>query len=372
MFDMSVNRWDTRSTNSSDAATSVSGAQFRYMQSFGRMLNAQAGWQGQITERTRTLSVEDRTSTHNTFNALLSSAYQNLVWGTASWISRRVNNAFEDEDVENVNDTGVAQIKFLPTSPLRMETHWNYVSTTQNGLRNLTEYASLQAVLTGPRRARWHGLAQMTQRFKMQREGAGVVPSNLYYLTLRGNVYPGVDARAEVSIAKKNPDVATTTPKYQSVSLLELYLKPRLSWLLALNARSVNFSDNIYFTRNDRYNYGLTANYFARQYFTASADLRYNITKTGVPRSDTSIVLNASLTMRGRSSIMFSYGVNEVNFDVEDDPTGVTLDSRSNHLNFHAQVWITKSGVVSLMYTDVSRDDGTDNSFLTLNYRQDF
>jgi hypothetical protein len=372
VFDLGANRWNTKSTNSAEAATSVSGARFRYTQSFGPMLNAQAGWEGQLTERSRSLSLEDRKTTNHTFNGLLSSAYQNILWGSASWISRRLNSEFLAENIENINDTGTAQLKFLPTSPFRVELLWNYLSTKQNGARNLSEFATVQAVLTGPRRARWHGLAQMAQRFKMQLEGNGVIPSNLYYVSLRGTVYHGIDARAEVSVAQQHDDVPTTTRKYQSTSLLELYLKPRLSWLIAANARAIKYSDNLYFLNNDRFNYGLTANYFARQYFNAGVDLRHNISTTGLRRNDTSVVVNANLSMRSRSSMMFSYGINEVDFDINDDPAGLTPDTRSNNLNFQIQVWITRSGVVSLMYTDVSRNDGNDTSFLTLNYRQDF
>jgi len=372
VFDMGLNRWNTKSASSAEAATSVSGARFRYTQSFGPMFNAQAGWEGQLTERSRNLSVENRKSTNHTFNGLLSGAYENILWGSASWISRRLNNEFLDENIENVNDTGVAQLKFLPTSPFRIELDWNYLSTQQNGTRNLSEFATVQAVLTGPQRARWHGLAQMAQRFKMQREGAGVIPSNLYYVSLRGAVYPGIDARAEVSVAQQHDAVPSTTRKYQSTSLLELYLKPRLSWLIAVNARAIKYSDNLYFLDNDRFNYGLTANYFARQYFNAGMDVRHNISTTGIRRNDTSFVVNANLSMRSRSSMMFSYGINQVDFEINDDPTGLTPDSRSNNLNFQIQVWITRSGVLSLMYTDVNRDDGNDTSFLTLNYRQGF
>ena len=372
VFDMGVNRWNQKSTNATEASTSVSGARFRYTQSFGPMLNAQVGWEGQITERSRNISVEDRKTTNNTFNGLLSGAYQDILWGSASWISRRLDNEFLEENTENVYDTGVAQLKFLPTSPFRLELDWNYVATEQNNLRNLSEYATVQAVLTGPKRARWHGLAQAAQRFKMQQEGAGVIPSNLYFVSLRGSIYRGIDARAEVSVAQAHDDVPSTTRKYQSTSVLELYLKPRISWLIAVNARAIKYSDKLYFVNNDRYNYGLTANYFARQYFNAGFDVRHNIATTGVRRNDTSVVLSANLSMRSRSSMMFSYGINQVDFDINDEPTGLTPDSRSNNLNFQIQVWITRSGVVSLMYTDVSRDNGNDTSFLTLNYRQDF
>jgi hypothetical protein len=374
VFDMGVNRWNTKSTNSADASTSVSGARFRYTQSFGPMFNAQAGWEGQLTERSRTLSLDDRKTTNHTFNALMSSAYENILWGSMSWISRRLTSdaANAVEDVENINDTGSFQLKFLPTSPFRLEFDRNYLSTQQNGNRNLSDFATIQAILTGPRRARWQGLAQMAQRFIIEREGNGVIPSNLYYVSLRGNVYPGIDARAEVSVSQQLKEIATVNQRYQSTSLLELYLKPRLSWLIAVNARVIKFSDRLYFLQNDRFNYGLTANYFARQYFNAGIDVRHNILTTGTRREDTSVVLNANFSMRSRSSLLFSYGINEIDYKNDETGGALNVDVTSNNLNFQMQVWITQSGSVSLVYTDVNRSDGNDTSFLTLNYRQDF
>jgi hypothetical protein len=371
VFDFGINRWNTKSTNSTESGTTVSGASFRYSQSFGPLLNASAGYQGLITERSRTLSIQNTKSTSHIFNALLSGAYENILWGSASWISRRLTTNAQME-FENNNDTAVMQLKFLPTSPFRVETDWSYISSEQNGIRNLANYATVQTILTGPRRGRWHGLAQMAQRFPIERLGAGVIPSNLYFVSLRGQVYPGIDARAEFNVMQQHDDAPVTTERYQSTGLIDLFLKPRLSWLIAANVRSFRYSDRLHFLRNDRFNYGLTANYFARQYFTGGLDIRRNVLTTGNRRQDTSVAVNASLRMRSRSSATFSYGVNE--YEVLNDQNTVDFvpNSRATTMNIQMQVWITRRGAVSFTYTAISRNIGDDTRYLALNYIQDF
>ncbi len=371
VFEFGLNRWNSKSSNSTDAATTVSGARFRYNQSFGPLLNASVGYEGLLTERSRSLSIEDTKTTNHTFNALLSGAYQNILWGSMSWISRRLTTNAE-MDFENINDTAIFQLKFLPTSPFRIETDWNYLSSEQNGVRNLSNYATVQAVLTGPRRGRWHGLAQMSQRFPIERLGNGVIPSNIYFASLRGQVYRGIDGRAEFNVMQHHNDVPVTTKRYQSTGLIELFLKPRPSWLILANMRSFRYSDQLHFLRNDRFNYGLTANYFARQYFNAGLDVRRNVLTTGNRRQDTSVVVNASLRMRARSSVTFSYGINEYEVLNDQNAAEFALNTRSNTMNIQMQVWITRRGAVSFTFPEISREVGIDTRYLALNYIQDF
>ena len=371
VFDFGLNRWNSQSSNSTESGTTVSGARFRYSQSFGPLLNASVGYEGLLTERSRSLSIVDTKTTNHTFNALLSGAYQNILWGTMSWISRRLTTVAQT-DFETNNDTALFQLKFLPTSPFRIETGWNYIASEQNGIRNLSNFATVQAILTGPSRGRWHGLAQTAQRFPIERLGNGVIPSNLYFVSLRGQVYHGIDARAEFSVMQQNNDAPVTTQRYQSTGLLDIFLKPRLSWLFAANVRSFRYSDRLHFLGNDRFNYGLTANYFARQYFTAGLDVRRNVLTTGTRRQDTSVVVNGSLRMRSRSSMTFSYGVNEYEVFNDQNTADFTPNTRATTMNIQMQMWITRRGAVSFTYTDVSRDFGNDTRYLALNYIQDF
>jgi len=371
VFDFGLNRWNTKRTNGTDTGTTVTGGRVRYGQSFGPMLNVQTGYDYQNTVNSRSISIAEINTTNQTFNALLSSFYQNIVSGSFSLVSRRLTTK-QITEIKNRNDVIAVNAKFLPTSPLRMEVLWNYLLSEQNGLRNLADYATIQAILTGPRRGRWHGLAQMSRRFVLDVEGAGVIPPNIYYVSLRGDVYRGVDARAEVNISEQHNESFANTRKYQTVSLLELYLKPRSSWLLTLNARSTKYSDRAIFLKNDRFDYGLTANYFARQYFNTSADLRRTEVTIGKRRKDTSFVVNANVVMRGRSTLTLSYGINTVQFLDPGQPEEIDPDKRANTLNLQFQIWVTRRGSFSLNFTDVSRDDGFDTNYLAVNYRQDF
>jgi hypothetical protein len=288
-----------------------------------------------------------------------------------SFVSRQLKTEMVSE-TKNRNDNAVVQFRFLPTAPLRTELTWSYLLSEQEHMRTLANYATVQMILTGPRRGRWHGLAQVARRFLLEVAGAGVIPSHLYFLSLRGDIYKGISGRAELSVAEKYDETPGATRRYQSTSLLDLFLKPRPSWLVSANMRFIRDSNYVTFLHNQRFNYGLTANYFARQYLNMSADLRRNEVTTGTRQQNTSLVLSASLRMRSRSSLNFSYGVNETRFLNELHRDVIDPYARANSLNLQLQVWITRRGSFSLNLSDVSRDDGTDTRYLAVNYRQDF
>lgn len=371
VFDLGLNRWNTKRTNGTETGTTVTGGRIRYLQSFGPMLNVQTGYDYQRTDRSRSISIAEINTTNQTFNALLSSFYQDIISSSFSLVSRRLTTK-QITEVKNRNDVMAFHAKFLPTSPLRMEVLWNYLLSEQNGLRNLADYATIQAVLTGPRRGRWNGLAQMSRRVVLNVEGDGVIPPNIYYVSLRGDVYRGIDARAEFNVSERHRESASTTRKYQTTSLFDLYLKPRPSWLITANVQSIKYSDRTIFLKNDRVNYGLTAHYFARQYFNTSADLRRTEVTTGKRQKNTSFVVNTNVVLRGRSTMTLSYGINTVEFLNPGQPEESDPDSRANTLNFQIQIWVTRRGSFSLNLTDVNRNDGFDTSYLAVNYRQDF
>jgi len=371
VFEFGLNRWNAKSTNTVESNNTVSGGRFRFVQSFSPMLNVQAGYDGQLTERTRSVGLADQKTTNHTFNALVSSFYRQIYSSTFSFMSRHLTTT-QLTEIKNRSDVATFQFKFLPTSPLRVDVLWNYLLTQQNGTRNLSDFASLQAVLTGPRRARWHGLVQVTQRFLLQQQGNGVIPPNLYFLTLRGNVYRGINARAEVSVAQKHPDTPSAAATYQNTSLLDLFMKPRPSWLVNFSVRAIKFSDRLYFLQNNRFEYILSTNYFARQYLNIGLDLRRTDVTTGTMQKNTSAVMTAQLQMRDRSTFMFSYGVNEIEFENQDGVASAIPLSRANNMNVQFQLWVTRRGAFSLNYADVRRLDGNDTSYLALNYRQVF
>ncbi len=370
-LEFGVNRWDTRNINGAETGTAVTGGRLRYTQAFGPMLNVQTGYDYQNTQRTRSLSVVDNKTTTHTFNALLASYYRNIISSSLSFISRQLRTESVTETT-NRNDNAVAQVRFLPTSPFRTDLTWSYLLSEQENQRTLANYATVQFVLTGPRRGRWHGLAQVARRFKIDVAGAGVIPSHLYFVSLRGDVYKGINARAELSVAEKYDETPGAARRYQSTSLLDLFLKPRPSWLVSANIRFIRDSNYVTFLRNDRINYGLTANYFARQYFNMSADLRRNEMTIGPRQQNTSLVLSTSLKMRARSSLNFSYGVNETRFLNELHADVFDPYTRANSLNLQLQVWITRRGAFSLNLSDVSRNTGVNTRYVAVNYRQDF
>jgi hypothetical protein len=132
--------------------------------------------------------------------------------------------------------------------------------------------------------------------------------------------------------------------------------------------RYINRGEQISFLHNDQALAGLTATYSPRYpRMSVGFDANRSEQTTGVRRVDTSGSVNASLYLRERSTLNVSYGVRET--DLFGSGRGI---SRANTLNLQAQVWLTRRGSLSMVYTGIDRDPERDSDQFAVTFRQDF
>jgi hypothetical protein len=208
------------------------------------------------------------------------------------------------------------------------------------------------------------GRIHVATRWDIASEGA-TVPPNTFLGALRSRLYPGIDTRLEVNLAKRKERVLLLEP-YQVSSILEFFLKPTRSLMLTPSLRTIGSGARVTSMDTDRYTAGLRANYVAGGPVTLGADWRYSRTRTVVPRRDRSAVANVSVRLRSRSNVMASYGLTRSRFDLVD-----ARESRTRTFSVSGQVWLSQRGSFSVNYSNVERDIFV-NSNLALSYRLDF
>jgi hypothetical protein len=186
---------------------------------------------------------------------------------------------------------------------------------------------------------------------------------------VRSLLYRGVDLRVDASVSERNED-AYRTDRFQTLSLLELYLQPWNNLTVIPRVQHLRFADDVSFTGNDRALYGVTANFHARHGITMGADLNRSLVTTGQQSESNSATFNLGLSLRKRSSVNLSYGINELD-RLNADPA-IAPDSKSRSFNVSGQVWVVPRGSLSMTFTDVDRDDRDDSTAFSVGYRQDF
>ncbi|HEU4365372.1 MAG TPA: hypothetical protein VFT13_07885 [Candidatus Krumholzibacteria bacterium] len=368
VLELRANRWTSTSRNGNELQTDVTGASARATRTFSPLLTASGGYEFRLTESDRQIGPLS-TVTNHTITGLLSGRYRDLMTAVLSGSTRRLSQEYiVDTDARDDNVNFI--LSFLPAGHVRPEASRTYIMTDQNGRRTTTDYASLQVLVDGNVQKRTWGRAQVTRRVDIDTQG-GVLPSHVYMMSVRSNLYRGVDLRGELT-ANETVNDTPALDRFQTSSLFDLYLAPWRSTTVTPHVQFTRFSDELSFVHNDQATSGITVNYIPR-YPRMSIGLDVNRTRitTGFRRTDTAGAVNVSLFMRSRSTFNVSYGIRET--ERYDSGGGSSPGiSRANTLNAQAQVWVARRGSISINYTGVDRNPEIDTSQLAVTYRQDF
>ncbi len=366
LLDLRAHRWHTESRSTNSLTTDVTGAGANAVKMFGPWVSASAGWDFSLSETDRAIGPKT-TTTNNTFTGSLSWRYRRLMNALAAGSTRYLNTE-QVTETKNRYDNLNLILSFLPTRHLRPEVSQTYIMTEANGNRVTTNYASLQLLADGEVWRRTWGRAQVTRRVDIDTQG-GVLPNHIYQVSVRSNLYRGIDFRVELN---SNESLYDLPERFQNSSVLELYLLPWRSVLITPYVRYLNRNDGITFRGNDQAVSGLTATWSPRYpRMSLGFDANRSEQTTGQRRVDTAGSVNLSLYLRERSTFNISYGIRETD-RFGGGPGSLSGLSRANTLNVQGQVWLTRRGSLSIVYTDVDRDPDNNSGQFSATYRQDF
>jgi hypothetical protein len=368
MFDFELNRWYTESKNHTKNTTTVTGGSARFTQPFGRSFLLRSGYEFQLTENQRNGGPRLATANH-TVTALMNGNYRELVVGSFSLTSRRLIPE-EEARPRTSDDNFQFMTRAFPRFPLHVDLGWSYLHMDQGFFESLAEYATLQFVLEGEPRKNVFGRAQLTKRFVIETRN-GIVPANIAFISLRSRVCKGVEAQAELNVTQQDKTFAFIA-RYQSYTSLRLFLQPTRRWRINPDVRFIKHSDNFSLSRFDRSIVRLAAIYSATSRMNAGINLRKNIVTNGTQRDELAAALTLGFSLRNRSSLNLSYGINEIEIKHAGIPTPVTLDSKTANFNVQAVIWITRRGSLTGNYSNVDRGVGPGSSYTSIAFRQDF
>lgn len=361
-----LNRYQSKAENSSRRENVVTGADLRLTHAFGQVFNFDAGYQYRLNEEEATPGIPTDVTNH-TLSGTFQGYYHRMLAATLA-LSRReiiLDNAGRSETTD---DNDMLSLLFFPYAPVTFELSRTYLRTETATDLTRSDYGTAQLIATGDFWRRTHGRLQITRRADIDSYN-GIIPDDIYYLSVRSMVFRGVDLRLDASVSERNEDTYRTD-RYQTLSLLELYLQPWNNVTVIPRVQHLRFAQDVSFTGNDRATYGVTANFYARRGMTLGADLSRSLVTTGQQSESNSATFNMGLSLRKRSSLNVSYGINEVDrFNA--DPA-VAPDTKSRSFNVSGQVWVVPRGSLSVTFTDVDRDDRDDSTVFSVGYRQDF
>lgn len=368
VLELRANRWRSESRNGNQLTTDVTGASARVTKAITPWTAASAAYEFALTESDRATGPVSTTTNH-TLSGSFSWRYRHVLNATAAGSTRRLQREYV-VDTSNRDDNLNLILSFLPTAHFRPEVSRTYILTDRDGYQVTTDYASFQILADGEVWRRTWGRAQVTRRLDIDTRG-GVLPSHIYLTALRSTLYEGIDVRVELN-ANEAVEDTPLRDRFQTSSLFEMYLLPWRSMTVTPHVRFTRFSDELSFTGNDQSLLGLTATW-APRYPRMSVGFDANRTEvtTGFRRLDTAGALNLSLFLRGRSTLNASYGIRET--ERYDTGAGSAPGiSRSNTLNLQGQVWLTRRGSLSIVYTGVDRNPEGDSDQFAATFRQDF
>ncbi len=361
--DLRANRWRSDSRNTNGIVTDVTGASVRALKSFSPWVSASGGYEFSLTESDRNIGPKTTTTNH-TISGSVSWRYRHLMNAIATGSTRLLTTEHVLE-TRTRNDNTNLIFSFLPTRHLRPEVSHTYVGTERDGSLVTSNYASLQLLADGEVWRRTWGRAQVTRRVDIDTRG-GVLPNHIYLVALRSSLYQGIDVRAELnSYEAVHP--SDLLDRFQSSSILEFYLLPWQSMNVTPYARYINRGDQISFVGNDQSILGITATYSPRfPRMSVGFDANRNELTTGRRRLDISQSVNVSLYLRERSTFNVSYGVRETEYYGPDGGYG-----KANTLNLQGQVWLTRRGSLSMVYTGIDRKGEANSDQFAVTFRQD-
>ncbi|UCH83910.1 MAG: hypothetical protein JSW50_15965 [Candidatus Latescibacterota bacterium] len=368
MFDFEVNRWYTESENHTKNTTTVTGGSARITQPIGPWFLFRSGYDYQLTENQRNGGPRLTTDNH-TVRALLNGNLKETIVGSFSLISRRLVPNGEPRP-ETSDDNIQFMARAFPKFPLHVDLGWSYLSSKRGFVEMLSEYATAQLLLEGQPRRNVFGRIQLTKRFVIATRN-GIVPANIFFVSLRSRVYQGIDLQGELNVNQQEQDFALV-PRYQSYTNLRLFMRPTRSIQINPEVRFIKHSDKLSLSNFGRRTYRIVAVYSVANRVNAGFNLRKNIITNGTQRDELAATLNVGFSLRNRSSLNLSYGINEKEIKHVGSPTLAFLDSGATTFNVQAIVWITRRGSLTGNYSNVDRRNGPGSSYTSVAYRQDF
>lgn len=368
MFDFELNRWYTESKDGTKNATTVTGGSARLTQPFGQGFLLRSGYDYQLTENQRNGGEKLATANH-TFKALMTGNYRQVVTGSFTLNARRL--VPREESRPSTSDDNIQfMATAFPRFPLHVDLGWSYLYSKQDIRESLSEYATVQLVLEGEPRRNVFGRTQLTKRFVIDTRN-GIIPANLFFVSLRSRVYEGVEAQGELNVSQQDKNFALVE-RYQSYANLRFFLRPRRNIRINPEIQFVKHSDSFSLNNFGRRVFKLVVVYSATSRTNAGINLRKNVVTNGTQHNEISATFTLGLALRGRSSLNLSYGINDKELKYPGSPMPVPLESRATTFNAQGVVWITKRGSLSGNYTHVDRENGPKNSYTSVVYRQDF
>jgi len=366
-----LNRLNQKSGNGTMFTTNVTGGSIRLRRTFtgpANTLSLRGGYEHQLTQTGRDVGLR-RDVTSQTLRGLVTGRYKKWVRGTLSMQSRYLTT---DELTKHRtrNDNFLLLARLFPAARAKVDLSRTYLSTEREDSRTQADYFTAQLLVDQVIRRGTTGRLQLTLREDINTQG-GVLPADIFFLSIQSRLYYGTDLRAEVNVSKRN-DQSTTLETYHTITLFDLFLKPRSNLNVNPSLLLVKFADNISFMNNDRRTLALNLIYFVRRALNAGILFDHTQITRGNKQDNTSITFNTGARLRNRASLHASLGFNKLNFENGQMLNGSTRDSRSTTFNLQAQFWLTRRGSLNINYTNIRRKDSKDTRNVAINFRQDF
>lgn len=368
VLDLKANRWHSESRNGNTLTTDVTGASARATHAFSQWVAGTAGYDFALTESDRVIGPRSNTYNH-TLSGSLSWRYRHIMNAVASGSTRRLTQEYIT-DTHSRDDNTNLLFSFLAGPHVRPELGHTYILTDRDGVQTTSNYATVQVLADGDVWRRTWGRAQVTRRVDIDTQG-GVLPSHIYLVALRSNIHQGIDLRAELNCNEAVYDYWYTN-RFTTSSLFEVYLVPWPSTTITPHLQYTRYGDDVSFVGNDQSLVGVTATWMPRYpRITLGFDANRTTVTTGFRRTDTAGSVNLSMYLRGRSTASVSYGRRETERYLSAPGSSYSFD-RANTLNAQGQVWLTRRGSLSVVYTGVDRNVSGDTNQFAITFRQDF
>jgi hypothetical protein len=364
---LGLNRYQSKTENASRRENTVTGGDVRVAESFGPEFGFNAGYEYRLNQERRSPGLPTDVTNHN-FSGVFTSQYRRYLAATLS-LNRRELHIDGAQDSRSTDDNDFLALLFFPGSPLSLELARTFLRTQSDTALTQSDYATVQALAQGEFWKRTRGRAQVSRRMDIDTIN-GIVPDHIYFVSVQSTLYPGVDLRADASVSERAKDTFLTD-RFQSGSLLDLYLRPWNNVSLVPHIQYVRYDDELSFRHNDRAMYGLTANYFPRGGASLGVDMNRTIVTTGRQSTSNAATFNVGLRLRQRSSLNASYAINRTDF-VSNRLLWGGPDTQLRTLNLMAQVWLVARGSLSLNFTDIEQNGRDASIAYTVSYRQDF
>jgi len=366
-----LNRLNQRSSNGGVRTTNVTGGSIRLRKSYIGLTNtmsASGGYEHQLTQTGRDVGLR-RDVTSQTLTGLLRGSYRKWANGTLSMQTRYLTTS-ELTKHRTRNDNFMLLARLFPASRAKVDLSRTYLSTEREDSRTQADYFTAQLLVDQVIRRGTTGRLQLTLREDINTQG-GVLPADIFFLSIRSRLYYGTDLRAEVNVSKRNDD-STIMETYHTLTLFDLFLKPRSNLNVNPSLILNKFTDNISFRNNDRRTFLLNVTYFVRRTLNVGLLLNHEQITRGTKQDNTSLTFNTGARLRNRASLNAALGFNKLDFEDDQVINGSVLDSRSTTFNLQAQFWLTRRGSLNMNFTNIRRKDSNDSKNVAINFRQDF